>query len=56
MSRGIKISEQEYKLNKLDGKSISYYPNGNIKLECTYLQGILNGPMIENFENGNIRL
>lgn len=38
------MSRENYIAGKLDGKKITYYPNGNITEEVTYKNGIKEGP------------
>lgn len=41
--------------NKKNGSETIFYPNGYIKLDASYKDGVLHGPYTSFYENGNIK-
>jgi antitoxin component YwqK of YwqJK toxin-antitoxin module len=48
-------SKSSIKDESKNGKSITYYTNGNIKLEENYINGNLEGEVVEYQENGSVK-
>jgi antitoxin component YwqK of YwqJK toxin-antitoxin module len=52
--RGARLAQITYSKGVLEGRSLHYYPNGQLKKEETYLQNELEGEAIEYFPDGKI--
>ncbi|GLR19917.1 toxin-antitoxin system YwqK family antitoxin [Portibacter lacus] len=48
--------QQEWKHNKLNGKSVAWFGNGQKEKEETFIDGVLNGKKYEWYENGLLKL
>ena len=53
--QGHLIATIPYRHGVLEGKSLYYYPSGQIEKELPFTQNVLNGEAVEHFDNGKLK-
>ena len=55
-TEGYKVSEEAYKDNMRNGKSVKLYPEGNVAEQKTFVNDTARGEWVKYFSNGNLSL